>query len=77
MNNIRELASIYFTTNVRIGRPIGLIGVPEIIQSPTFACLAGLLIKSLEKNKIPKLNEMNKGFLNYFGKIGHWFDENL
>jgi hypothetical protein len=20
---------------------------------------------------------MNKGFFNYFGKIGHWFDENL
>ena len=77
LNNIRELASIYFTTNVRIGRPIGLIGVPEIIQSPTFACLAGLLIKSLEKDKIPKLNEINKGFFNYFGKIGHWFDENL
>ena len=77
LNNIRELASMYFTTNVRIGRPIGLIGVPEIIQSPTFACLAGLLIKSLEKDKIPKLNEMNKGFFNCFGKIGHWFDENL
>ena len=77
LNNIRELASTYFQTNVRIGRPIGLIGLPEIMQTPTFACLAGLLIKSLEKEKILKLNEMNSGFFNYFGKIGSWFDENL
>ena len=77
LNNIRELASAYFKTNVRIGRPIGLVGLPEIMQTPTFACLAGLLIKSLEQEKIPKLKEMNKGFFNYFGKIGNWFDENL
>ena len=77
LNNIRELASRYFETNVRIGRPIGLIGLPEIMQTPTFACLTGLLIKSLEKDRIPKLKEINTGLFSYFGKIGNWFDENL
>ena len=77
LNNIRELASKYFETNVRIGRPIGLIGLPEIMQTPTFACLTGLLIKSLEKNKTPKLKELNTGLFSHFGKIGNWFDENL
>ena len=77
LNNIRELASTYFKTNVRIGRPIGLIGLPEIMQTPTFACLAGLLIKSIEKEKIPIIKEKNSGLFSYFGKIGNWFDENL
>ena len=77
LNNIRELASKYFEANVRIGRPIGLIGLPEIMQTPTFACLTGLLIKSLEREKIPKVKEPRSGLLSYFGKIGNWFDENL
>ena len=34
LGNIRELASNYFKSNVRIGRPIGLIDLPEIVQTP-------------------------------------------
>ena len=30
LSNIRELASNYFKSNVRIGRPIGLIDLPEM-----------------------------------------------
>ncbi len=77
LNNIRELALTYFNNNVRIGRPIGLIGLPEIVQTPSFACLAGLLIKRLEKEKIPIQKELNSGLFNYFGKLGNWFDQNL
>ena len=77
LNNIRELASNFFNCNVRIGRPIGLIGLPDIAQTPSFACLAGLLIKSLQKERMPVSEKTNTGFYNYFGKIGNWFDENL
>ena len=77
LNNIRELASKYFKFNVRIGRPIGLIDLPEIVQSPSFACLTGLLIKSLEKEEIFNIQKMEKGVLKYFGKLGNWFDQNL
>ena len=77
LNNIREFASTFLKTNVRIGRPIGLIGLPEIVQTPTFSCLAGLLIKSLEGEKIPIEQQMNLGLFNYFGRIGNWFDKNL
>ena len=51
LNNIRELASSYLSANVRIGRPIGLIDIPEIVHTPTFSCLTGLLIKSLQHEK--------------------------
>jgi len=77
LGNIREFASNYFKSNVRIGRPIGLIDLPEIVQTPSFACLTGLLIKSLEKEKNFKLQEMEGGILKYFGKLGNWFDQNL
>ena len=77
LSNIRELASDYFKCNIRIGRPIGLIDLPEIVQTPTFACLTGLLIKSLEKEKILNPRGLNIGLFNYFGKIGNWFDQNL
>ena len=76
LTNIRELASNYFKSNVRIGRPIGLIDLPEIVQTPSFACLTGLLIKSLEKEKFLTA-KMERGILKYFGKLGNWFDQNL
>ena len=77
LNNIRELATNYFKSNVRIGRPIGLINLPEIVQTPTFACLTGLLIKSLKKDKTYNPKRTRIGLFNYFGKIGNWFDQNL
>ena len=77
LHNIREFASHYFKSNVRIGRPIGLIDLPEIAQTPSFACLTGLLIKSLEKEKNLNLQKMEGGILKYFGNLGNWFDQNL
>ena len=77
LNNVRELASSYLNTNVRIGRPIGLVDMPEIVHTPTFSCLTGLLIKSLQQEKLLISNKMNSGLFNYFGKISDWLDENL
>ena len=77
LNNVRELASSYLNTNVRIGRPIGLVDIPEIVHTPTFSCLTGLLIKSLQQEKLLISNKMNSGFFNYFGRISDWLDENL
>ena len=75
--NIRELASHFFKSNVRIGRPIGLIDLPEVVQTPAFACLTGLLIKSLEKEKHYNSQKIDGGVLKYFGRLGNWFDQNL
>ena len=77
LGNIREFATNYFKSNVRIGRPIGLIDLPEIVQAPSFACLTGLLIKSLEKEKHLDLQKIEGGILRYFGRLGNWFDQNL
>ena len=77
LNNIRELASNYFKANVRIGRPIGVIDLPEIVQTPTFACLTGLLIKNIERDRVLNSRGLHLGLFSYFGKIGNWFDQNL
>ena len=77
LNNVRELAASYLNTNVRIGRPIGLVDIPEIVHTPTFSCLTGLLIKSLQQEKLLISNKMNSGLFNYFGRISDWLDENL
>ena len=77
LNNVKELASSYLNTNVRIGRPIGLVDIPEIVHTPTFSCLTGLLIKSLQQEKLLISNKMNSGLFNYFGRISDWLDENL
>ena len=62
---------------MRIGRPIGLINIPEIVHAPTFSCLTGLLIKSLQHDKKLISNNLNLGLSNYFGRIGDWLDKNL
>lgn len=77
LNNIRELASNFFKANVRIGRPIGVIDLPEIVQTPTFACLTGLLIKNIERDRVLNSRGLHLGLFSYFGKIGNWFDQNL
>ena len=77
LNNIRELASNYFKANIRIGRPIGVIDLPEIVQTPTFACLTGLLIKNIERDRVLNSRGLHLGLFGYFGKIGNWFDQNL
>ena len=76
LDNVRNFASSYLNTSVRIGRPIGLVNIPEIVHSPTFSCLTGLLIKSLQEEKLIS-NKINLGLFKSFGKIGNWFDQNL
>ncbi len=76
LNNVRNFASSYLNTSVRIGRPIGLVNIPEIVYSPTFSCLTGLLIKSLQEEKLVS-NKINLSLFKSFEKIGNWFDQNL
>ena len=77
LRNIRELAANFFEKNVRIGLPFGVSNLPEIVHSPTFACLVGLLIKDLKKESFHFDYKVNPSFLNNFGRLGKWFDQNL
>ena len=74
---IIPIAKNIFNCNVRIGKPLGLIGVPDIAQSPSFCCLSGLILKSFQD----KDNSLFKSFKNQLStkidEIKAWFHNNL
>ena len=74
---ISTVAKKIFNCNVRIGKPIGLIGVPDIAQSPEFSCLTGLILKSFQEKPKSILHSFTNQFSSKFHKIGSWFKENL
>ena len=74
---IANIAKSIFSCNVRIGKPIGLIGVPDIAQSPAFSCLTGLILKSFNEKPKSLFNTFKDQFNLKFEKIGSWFNENL
>ncbi len=53
---ISNVAKAYFNCNVRIGKPIGLLNAPDLIQSPSFSCLVGLVLKSSREQKKSNLS---------------------
>ena len=66
LHGISNIAKSYFNCDVRIGKPIGLLNAPDLIQSPNFSCLVGLVLKSSrEQNK--------NGFYNFVNKLKKYF----
>ena len=67
LDGISNIAKSYFKCDVRIGKPIGLLNAPDLIQSPNFSGLVGLVLKSSrEKHKggfYKFLNKLKKFFL--------------
>ena len=62
LHGISNIAKSYFNCDVRIGKPIGLLNAPDLIQSPNFSCLVGLVLKSSrEQNK--------NGFYSFVNKL--------
>ena len=77
LSGITNVAKNIFKCNVRIGKPIGLIGVPDIAQSPTFSCLTGLILKSFQEKPQSIFKKFTNDFGSRFQKISSWFQENL
>ena len=66
LHGISNIAKSYFKCDVRIGKPIGLLNAPDLIQSPNFSCLVGLVLKSSREQK-------NNIYLNFFNKLKKYF----
>ena len=66
LHGISNIAKSYFKCNIRIGKPIGLLNAPDLIQSSSFSCLTGLVLKSSrEQNK--------NGLYSFFKKLREYF----
>ena len=68
--------------NVRLGRPLGIAGLPEVAKGPAFSTAVGLLI-------YPQVATMEQceggsdrpfamtGTGGYLARVGHWFRESF
>ena len=66
LHGISNIAKSYFNCDVRIGKPIGLLNAPDLIQSPNFSCLVGLVLKSSREQN-------NNGFYSFVNKLKKYF----
>ncbi|MGC8771736.1 MAG: cell division protein FtsA [Brevinematia bacterium] len=75
---ISDLASEVFGLPVRIGKPIGIEGLKDIVESPIYSTAVGLALYA--KNHLPRLGPVNtkdedKNFKSIIDRIREWFNE--
>jgi cell division protein FtsA len=66
---------------VRVGRPLGISGLPDAARGPAFAVAAGLLVypqaAHLEHFEPRKTRQMMTGTGGYFARVGRWLKESF
>jgi cell division protein FtsA len=81
LNGLAELAGHILGRQVRIGRPLGLAGLPEAAKGPAFAVAAGLLVypqsAHLEHFEPRRTRHMMAGKDHYFARVGRWLRESF
>jgi cell division protein FtsA len=78
---IADLASRILKRPVRIGRPLGLAGLPEAAKGPAFAVAAGLLVypqaAHLEHFEPRQTRRLMTGTGGYMARVGRWLRESF
>lgn len=81
LSGIADLASRILRRPVRIGRPLGLAGLPEAAKSPAFAVAAGLLVfpqaAHLEHFEPRRTRQLMTGTGGYMARVGRWLRESF
>lgn len=82
LNGITEVARNTMSSSVRIGRPLGIHGLPESAKSPTYSAAAGLLIYPQVVNA--EYFAQNGNFMTkttttdgYVARVAHWLKESF
>jgi cell division protein FtsA len=82
LNGMVEAARRILARNVRLGRPLGISGMPEVAKGPAFATAVGLLIYP----QVAEMEQFDTGYEHYFAKtgtggylarVGQWFRESF
>ena len=67
--------------NVRLGRPLGVAGMPEVAKGPAFAASVGLLVypQVAEMDQVDERHQQlaMTGTGGYFGRVRQWFRESF
>ena len=76
-----ETAARILARRVRVGRPLGIGGLPEAAKGPAFAVAAGLLVypqvAHLEQFESRRTRQLMTGTDGYFAKVGRWLRESF
>jgi cell division protein FtsA len=81
LTGMAEIARRILTRNVRLGRPLGVSGLPEAAKGPAFASAVGLLIypqvaefEQLAHAPAAQLQATGTG---YFARVGRWLKQSF
>jgi len=81
LTGLTELATRMLKRPVRIGRPLGIAGLPELAKGPAFAVTAGLTIypqaAHLEHFEPRKTRQLMTGTGGYIARVGRWLRESF
>jgi cell division protein FtsA len=81
LTNLQDLAGQILRRPVRIGRPLGISGLPEEAKGPAFAVATGLLVypqlAHLEAGELRSTRRAMTGTGGYFAKVGRWLRESF
>lgn len=81
LTGLIEAARRVLARNVRIGRPLGIAGMPEVAKGPAFATAVGLLIYP----QVARMDQIEAGGAHYamtgtggyLGRVGRWIRESF
>ena len=81
LNGLVESARRVLARNVRLGRPLGVAGMPDVAKGPAFAAAVGLLVypQVAEMDQVDERNQnlAMTGTGGYFGRVRQWFRESF
>jgi len=81
LTGLPELATQILGRPVRIGRPLGIAGLPDEAKGPAFAVATGLLVypqlAHLEPNETRSTRHSMTGTGGYFARVGRWLRESF
>jgi cell division protein FtsA len=76
-----ELAARILGRPVRVGRPLGISGLPDAAKGPAFAAAAGLLVypqaAHLEHFEPRRTRQLMTGTGGYIARVGRWLRESF
>ncbi len=82
LQGVRDLAALVLDKQVRLGRPVGLQGLPEATGGPAFSACAGLLRFGLQnynaesQSKAARRPEADPGD-GKLARLGSWLRKNF
>jgi cell division protein FtsA len=81
LTGMAELAARILRRPVRVGRPLGVAGLPEAARGPAFAVAAGLLVypqaAHLEHFEPRRTRQLMTGTGGYMARVGQWLRESF